>query len=118
MEARKAQEEAERKRIADQTPVDPYADVTSSANGHGCSFAHERTKKEITTDLSQWIENGKVWTDKDFPVEEAIFWPDVPFEASSLVAAQANGIFWERASEKYPERKLFGTNGVSPGDVA
>ena len=118
MEAQKAQEEAERKRIAAQTPVDPYADVTSSANGHGCSFAHERTKKEITTDLNQWIENGKVWTDKDFPVGEAIFWPDVSFEASSLVAAQADGIFWKRASEKYPERKLFGSNGVTPGDVA
>ena len=113
-----AEREAERKRLAESIPVDPYAEVSSSENGHGCSYAHDRTKKAITTDLNQWIENGKVWTDKDFPVEEAIFWPDVSFEASSLVAAQADGVYWRRASEQWPERTLFGADGVTPSDTA
>ena len=47
-----AEREAERKRLAESIPVDPYAEVSSSENGHGCSYAHERTKKAITTDLN------------------------------------------------------------------
>ena len=47
-----AEREAERKRLAESIPVDPYAEVSSSENGHGCSYAHDRTKKAITTDLN------------------------------------------------------------------
>ena len=40
------------------------------------------------------------------------------FEAQSLVASQAYDIFWERASEKWPERSLWGSTGVNPSDIA
>ena len=51
-------------------------------------------------------------------IKATMFWADVPFETQSLVAAQAEGIYWERASTKWPERTLFGPNGVTPDDVA
>ena len=87
-------------------------------NGHTCSFAHDRIKKPITTDLNKWLSGGMKWTDNDFKVNEAIWWDDVPFEAHSLVAAQSHGIYWERACEKWPERTLFGKYGVTPSDTA
>ena len=56
-------------------------------DGHTCSYAHDRTKKPITTDLNKWLNGGMKWTDNDFIVEDAIYWSDVPFEDRSLVAA-------------------------------
>ena len=102
----------------EKVALNPYDSVTTLDNGHTCSFAHDRTKKPITTDLNKWVKGGTRWTDPDFKVQDAIYWTDVTFEAQSLVAAQSHDIYWERACEKWPERTLFGVNGVTPSDTA
>ena len=66
----------------DAIAENPYDGAPMSIdNGHTCSFAHDRTKRPITTDLNNWLKGGMKWTDKDFEVWDAIYWEDVTFEA-------------------------------------
>ena len=62
--------------------------------------------------------NHKKFTDETFPVEDAIFWADYDFEASTKIASQAPKTSWRRASDKYPDYTLWGPNGVIPNDIA
>ena len=110
--------EQEAREATEAIAIDPYDSKKYADDGHSCSYAHDRLKRPITTDLNKWVKGGSRWTDNDFTVQDAIYWTDVPFEAQSLVAAQSHDIYWERACEKWPERTLFGEYGVTPSDTA
>jgi len=57
------------------------------------------------------------FTDKDFPMDDALFWADFESERTGSVASMLPQITWVRMFDRYADNSLWGTNGITPIDV-
>jgi hypothetical protein len=67
------------------------------------------------TTFQSILDGTEQFTDSTFPFGDALFWTDMHQESSHYVKDHV--IEWARASEKFPERTLYGET-INPNDIS
>lgn len=80
---------------------------------HTCQTAHDRNKLPLVDFYAQ----ETVFTDTDFPTDDALFWADMFIENYGQVAGLEDRITFVRLGSRFPDNLLWGTDGITPLDV-
>lgn len=81
--------------------------------GHTCSTSQDRNKAELP-DFWSLYNGSSMYSDPDFmPDNDSLYWADLGEDMSS----KASRITWTRASTAFPNKTLFGADGVQPDDI-
>ena len=83
---------------------------------HTCSTAHRRSTNSTPAvqDFDAFLNDSNKYTDSTFPFRDALWWADMEYETESRLASHT--IEWARASEKFPDRTLWGET-INPNDI-
>lgn len=90
------------------TPVRGFAESEASIAGtqHNCQYAINRINNEASTNYTQIVQNGAVFTDANFPANsEMIRWNDYP--GSDSLTQYATYCKFQRLTDKINSPVLF-----------
>ena len=84
---------------------------------HTCMSASQRVKNTDLPNFDQVSKGNKMWTDTDFLHDDtSLFWTDMGESNGSMaraknqLAKRRRPLTWTRASEAFPDARLFATN--------
>ena len=108
--------EAEQPSDIGQQKADLFAQIGSKQQTktmHSCDAAHTRMK----ADLVDFYGQDELFTDTEFPTDDALYWADMFSQNFGQMSQLKDRITWVRASTRFPENSLWGTDGITPMDV-
>ena len=103
--------------IGQMSPAGFLAQIRQAEDiSHTCSTAHRRATNSSSAvlDFNSNLTGSSKYTDSTFPYRDALWWADMDGETENDLTWSE--IDWVRASEKFPDRTLWGAT-INPNDI-
>ena len=93
--------------------------VEQSNRKHTCSTAMDRNKNTVD-DFLTIVDGSNMYTDVNFPTDDALFWKDAGEEGRDMDMLDES-ITWKRVSDDdFPKESFWGPKGkasINPQDI-